>query len=243
MVSFKIDGKEYKVPEFISIGNYSKLFKVKDLFSDDYFAAKMVSIVSECPIEDLLETDYERVNYLASYILSLIPQEQPKFVDRFELDGVQYGFFPNWRDLSYAEFVDMDTISTKKQDELYDLMHILCAIMYRPITKENSAHDFEIEKYNVKSMTKRAELFKNKLDVKYILGAMFFFINFGKKYSAYTQMYSIPKLSLMMRIKIMWKMRKLIWNIAFKRSSVGTLSQTELLEMILQSIPQSTKAQ
>ena len=166
MVSFKIDDQEYKLPKFISIGDYVKLFKVKDLFSDEYFAAKMVSLVSGCPVEDLLEADYEQVNYLASYLLTLIPQEQPKFVDRFELNGVNYGFFPNWRELTYAEFVDMDTISTKKPEEVYDLLHILCAIMYRPITNERSEHDFDIEKYNVKKMTTRAELFKKELDVK-----------------------------------------------------------------------------
>ena len=235
MVSFKIEEQEYKLPEFISIGDYVKLFKVKDLFSDEYFAAKMVSLVSGCPVEDLLQTDYEQVNYLASYVMSLIPTEQPKFIDRFELDGIKYGFFPKWQELSYAEFVDMDTISTKKPEEVYDLLHILCAIMYRPITEERSEHDFDIEKYSVKNMTKRAELFKNKLDVKYILGAQFFFINYARKFSAYTQISLIPNLSIWMRIKLVWKFRKMIWSMIFKKPSAGSLSQTELLEMILQN--------
>jgi hypothetical protein len=241
MVTFKIDEKEYNIPDFISIGDYVKLFKVKDLFSDEYFAAKMVSLVSDCPVEDLLESDYEKVNYLASYVLSLIPQEQPKFIDRFELDGVSYGFFPNWRALTYAEFVDMDTISTKKPEEIYDLLHILCAIMYRPITEQRTEHDFDIEKYDIKKMTVRAELFKKKLDVKYILGAQFFFINYARKFSAYTQISLIPKLSIWMRIKLLWNFRKIIWKMSFKKSSVGSLSQTELLEMILQSTNSSIK--
>jgi hypothetical protein len=243
MVSFKIDETEYKVPDFISIGDYVKLFKVKDLFVDEYFAAKMVSLVSGCPVEDLLQSDYEQVTYLASYIMTLIPTDNPKFVDRFELDGVQYGFFPNWRDLTYGEFVDMDTISTKKQEEVYDLIHILCAIMYRPITTERSEHDFDIEKYDVKKMTQRAELFKKKLDVKYILGAMFFFINYERKFSAYTQISLIPKLSIQMRLKLLWKMRKILWKMSFNKSSVGSLSQTEFLEMILQSTSKSIKRQ
>ena len=59
----------------------------------------------------------------------------------------------------------MDTISTKPESELLDLLHILAAIMYRPIIEEKSEHDFKIEKYNVESMQERAELFKKKLDV------------------------------------------------------------------------------
>jgi hypothetical protein len=235
MVSFKIEEQEYKLPEFISIGDYVKLFKVKDLFSDEYFAAKMVSLVSGCPVEDLLMTDYEQVNYLASYLMTLIPTEQPKFIDRFELNGKHYGFFPKWQELTYAEFVDMDTISTKKPEEVYDLLHILAAVMYRPIVEERSEHDFDIEKYDVKKMTKRAELFKKELDVKYILGAQFFFINYARKYSAYTQISLIPKLSIWTRIKLVWKLRRVIWSMISRKPLGGSLSQTELLETIIRS--------
>ena len=241
MIKFKIDEVEYKVPDFISIENYVKIFKQKDIFSDDYFAARIISEVTDCPVEDLLEGDAQEMNYVAAYILSLIPQETPKFIDRFELDGVQYGFFPKWRDLTYAEFVDMDTISTKKPDELLSLLHILASIMYRPITTQRSQHDFDIEKYNLESMKERAELFKKKLDIKYILGAQFFFINYARTFSSYTQMSLMKKIPMWTRIKLIWKMRKLIWVIVFKRHSVGLLSQTELLEMILQNTTISTK--
>jgi hypothetical protein len=241
MIKFKVDEKEYKVPDFISIGNYVKIFKEKDIFSEDYFAAKVINKVTDCPVEDLLEGDAQEMNYVAAYILSLIPTENPKFIDRFELDGVHYGFFPKWRDLTYAEFVDMDTISTKKPDELMNLLHILAAIMYRPITTQRSTHDFDIEKYNIESMKERAELFKKKLDIKYILGAQFFFINYAKTYSSYTQMSLMKNLPMWTRIKLIWRMRKMIWSIVFKRHSVGSLSQTELLEMILQNTTMSTR--
>jgi hypothetical protein len=241
MIKFKVDDLEYKVPNFISIENYVKIFKQKDIFSDDYFAARIISEVTDCPVEDLLEGDAQEMNYVAAYILSLIPQETPKFIDRFELDGVHYGFFPKWRDLTYAEFVDMDTISTKKPDELLSLLHILASIMYRPITTQRSQHDFDIEKYNLESMKERAELFKKKLDIKYILGAQFFFINYARTFSSYTQMSLMKKIPMWTRIKLIWKMRKMIWTIVFKRHSVGSLSQTELLEMILQNTTISTK--
>lgn len=239
-LTFKIEGKEYKLPEFISIEHYSKIYKIKDLFSDDYFAAKLVSIVSGAPINKLIECDFQEVNFMSLYLMNLIPKEKPKFEDRFEIDGVKYGFFPNWKDLSFAEFVDMDTISTKKPDELLDMLHILAAIMYRPIVEEKSEHDFTIEKYDVKTMTERAELFKKKLDVRYILGAQFFFIKFANRFLGYTQLSSIPKLTIWMKIKIVWKMRRLITSQIFKRRSAGFSSSTELLETILQSMNLST---
>lgn len=241
MIKFRIEEKEYNIPEFISIENYSKIYKIKDLFSDDYFSAKLINIITDAKIEDLLESDYQEVSYIASYIMSLIPIKTPEFKDRFELDGVKYGFFPNWRDLTFAEFIDMDTISTKKPEELLDMLHILAAVMYRPIVEEKSEHDFKIEKYDVKTMTERAELFKKKLDVSYILGAQFFFIKFANRFLNYTQISSIQTLSLWTKIKIIWSLRKLIWSLIFRRRSVGSLSLTELLETILRSTNMSIK--
>jgi hypothetical protein len=241
MIKFKLEETEYQIPDFISIESYSKMYKVKDLFSDDYFAAKIVSILSDAPLEDLLEADYTDVQYLASYIMSKIPLDKPKFIDRFEIDGVKYGFFPNWRELTFAEFVDMDTISTKKPEELLELLHILAAVMYRPIIEETSEHDFKIEKYNIETMKLRAELFKTKLDVKYILGAQFFFINYANRFSSYSQLSLMPKLSIWMKIKIAWMARKWIWASISKKPTDGILSSTELLEMILQNTKLSTK--
>jgi len=241
MIKFKIDEREYTVPDKITIESYSKIFKIKDLFSEDYFAAKLINIVTGAPVEDLLEVDYERVNYIANYLMSLFPEDRPEFKDRFEINGVHYGFFPNWKDLTFAEFVDLDTIATKKPEELLDLLHILAAIMYRPITSEKSLHEFQIEKYDIKTMKERAELFKKELNVSYVLGAQFFFIKFAKTFSGYTHLSLIPKLSIWTKIKLLWMMRRIIWVQVFKKPSAGSSSLTELLETILQSTNMSMK--
>jgi hypothetical protein len=241
MVTFKIEDKEYSLPEYLSIDNFVKINKLNNIETEEYFAAKLISLITDAPFDKLMEFNYQEINYLASYVLSTIPKEKDKFIDRFELDGIHYGFFPNWRDITFAEFVDMDTISTKKPEELLNLLHILAAVMYRPITNERSEHDFDIEKYNVDTMKQRSELFKKKLDVKYILGAQFFFIKFAKRYSTYTQASLIPNISTWQKMKIFWKMRKMIWRLAFRKRSDGSLSSTELLEMILPSISTSMK--
>jgi len=241
-VKFKIEETEYKIQNFISIENYAKIYKVKDLFTDQYFAAKLLNIVTGAPLEDLLKCDYEQINYLSAYILSLIPMDKNiPLIDRFEIDGVHYGFFPNWRDLTFAEFVDIDTISTKPTNELLDLMHILAAIMYRPIISEIGEHNFVIEPYDVKTMTKRAEIFKKKLDIKVLLSAQFFFIKFARRYFLYTQASLIPKMTMMMKIKLIWKIRKWIWKAVFKKPMDGSLSSTDLLKTILQNTKLSSK--
>ena len=234
-MKFKIEKKEYEVPQHLTIDKYVKIYKIKNLFSEEYFAAKLVNIVTDAPLEDLLQTDYQDVELIASVILSRIPQDKPKFVDRFKLDGVDYGFFPNWRELTFAEYVDMDTISTKKPDELLDLLHILTAIMYRPIVKEDGEHNFKIEKYDIETMKERAELFKKKLSIEYVLGAQFFFIKFGMRYSNYTQLSLMKKLSIWRRITLVWTLRKVIWRHLFKKHSDGLSLSTDLAQTILRS--------
>ena len=235
MIRFTIDNKKYQLPNSISIDKYVKIYKAKELFTDEYFAAKIINIVCDTPLDDLLDSDYQEVNYLAAQILEMIPIDKPKFKDRFEIDGVHYGFFPTWKELSFAEFVDMDTISTKKPDELLGMLHILAAIMYRPIIEEKSHHDFQIEKYDVDKMKVRSEIFKNKLDISYVLGAQFFFINYAKKYSDYFQLSSMKTLSIWTRIKLIWNLRKMIWKTLFKKSTVGSSLSTDSLKTILQN--------
>jgi hypothetical protein len=241
MVKIKLDDKEYILPEYLTIEQYSKIYKVKDLFSDDYFAAKLINIVTEIPLKDLLEADYQEVSYISAYLLSLLPMETPKFEDTFELDGIIYGFFPKWKDLTFAEFIDMDTISTKKPEELLNMLHILAAVMYRPIIAKRGEHDFDIEKYDVNTMVVRSELFKKRLNVKYILGAQFFFINFARRYSVYIQASSMKTFSIWTRMKLLWKLRRIVIATLFKRPLDGSSSSTELLTMILQNTNISTK--
>lgn len=238
---FKIDGVPYQVPDYTPIGTYTKIFKMKDLFTDEYFAAKLISTVSGAPLPDLLDCPFEEISYIANYILLNIPKEDSiEFTDRFELDGVQYGFFPNWRDLTFAEFIDMDTISTKKPDELLDMLHILAAVMYRPIVEERSKHNFDIEKYNMESLPKRAELFKQKLDVRFILGAQFFFIKFAKKFLSYTPQYLTQKITRWTKIKLIWMFWRMIYKTPSKSRSGGFWSSTKLLTTILQNTSTST---
>jgi hypothetical protein len=241
-MELKIDGISYPIPDIMSIDHYTKIFKIKDLFTEQYFAAKLVSIVTEAPLEKLMKADYEEINFLATHILTLIPLERKQpFIDRFEIDGIKYGFFPNWRDLTFAEFVDMDTISTKPVNELLDMLHILAAVMYRPIEHEISEHNFLIEEYDIKKMTARAEIFKRKLDVRYVLGAQTFFINFGKRFSLYSQASLTQKISVWQKLKIVWGLRKEIWKEVFNNRTDGSLSSTELLQTMLQNTTKSTK--
>jgi hypothetical protein len=239
-VTFELDGVEYKLPNFINIDNYVKVFKIKDIFSEEYFAAKLLNILTGAPIDKLLEANYQEVEWLASYSMSLFPKDKPPFKDRFELDGVQYGFIPSWRKLSFAEYVDLDTLITKKPDEVLDFVHIIMAIMYRPIVEEKENKEYKIEKYTQDTLTQRAELFKNKLDINYYISSQFFFIQFAKKYSEHILQSST--MTTWQQMKMVWKNRKMIGTLLLEKDLDGTSYLTKLLPTILQDMKPSSKS-
>jgi hypothetical protein len=236
-VTFEIEGIEYEIPQKITIEKYVKTYKIKDIFSDDYLAAKLLNILTGAPVEKLLDANFQIVQQLSSYAMLLFPQGEPFFEDKFELNGVWYGFIPSWKELSFAEWVDLDTLMSKKPEEILDYIHILTSIMYRPIEGDHTTNKFKIEKYDVEKMKVRSELFQKELDIKYFIGAQFFFIKFAKKYLETTP----QSLTTIQKMKFIWKYRKLIKTQLLKNDSDGMLSSTDLLTMTLQNTKKSLK--
>jgi hypothetical protein len=242
MIEFEVKGKEYKIDDFLSIENYVKIFRVKDLFEDYYLKAKVINLLTDCPIDDLLESENHYVDFLATSIFAMVPRPPFNLTDRFELDGVQYGYLPSYKEITFAEFVDLDTLLTKKPEEMMDMSHIIAAIMYRPIISEKSKHNFKIEKYTQETLEDRAQLFKKKLDIRYLLGGQFFFINFANNSSNFI------RLSLKQRMKMDWMVVKFLirnwkktWKLLLKKDSGGMSSSIELQRMILVDTIKSLK--
>ena len=241
-ITFELGDKEYILPEFLNIEDYVKIFKIKDLFEDEFLKAKVVSLMTDCPIETLLEAENHKVEFLATTIFAMVPKPPYKLIDRFKLDGVEYRYLPSYKEITYGEFVDLDTLLTKKPDEIMNYFHIIAAIMYRPIVSEKSKHQFKIEKYDVPKMQERAELFKKKLDIKFVLGGQFFFINFATIYSNYTPRSLKTRIRKeWMTLQLLWRNRKLIWRYLLKKDLDGMSLQIELQREILQNTLKSMR--
>lgn len=239
-IKFELNGKKYVLPEVLSIGDYVKIFKVKDLFEDEYMKAKVINLLTDCPMDDLLSGRNYEIDFLATTLFAMVPRAPYNLIDRFELDGVHYGYLPSYKDMSFAEFADLDTLLSKKPEEVMDYLHIITAIMYRPIISEKKKHNFKIEKYDSDKMMERAELFKEKLDVKFALGGQFFFINFVKNSSAYIRLSLKDKiLKEWIIMKFFWHNRKAIWTLLLKRDSDGMSSLIESQKTELTNIAKS----
>lgn len=241
-VTFNVNGKEYEIPDITTIENYIKIFKVKDLFEDEYMKAKVINLITDCPMDDLIKAENHNVEFLSTTIFALLPKPPFELIDQFELDGVRYGYLPSYKEISFGEFVDLDTLLTKKPEEVIDNLHIITAIMYRPIISQKSKHNYKIESYNQDNLLERADLFKKKLDVRYALGGQFFFTKFAKRFSNYTPQSLTQKLRKEWN-SLMWVLKnwKILWRLALRNDLDGTSFSIEYAKTILKDTTKSLK--
>jgi len=238
-LTFEVNDKVYELPSFLNVENYVKIFKLKDVLDEEYANPRIIHEITGCPMEDLLGANYQEINFIGNYLLTLFPKTEEEFVDKFELDGVTYGFLPSWKKMSFGEFADLDTLGSKKPEEMVDYLHILAAIYYRPIIKERGEHDFDVEKYDSELVDERAELFNKKLDCKVVMGAQFFFIKFAKKLQDPTRIFST--MSWWESIKMVWRMRRILPKILLSKDSDGLQFLIESQTTILRSIVRSQR--
>jgi hypothetical protein len=109
-------------------------------------------------------------------ILELIDQSLNKTVDfknTFEFNGVKYGFIPNLDNITGFEFADLQSAGMEVKD-----LHIVMAILFRPIVKEDSFGNYLIEPYEG---TEKTELLMKKIPLNLVNGALVFFSNLAKE--------------------------------------------------------------
>ena len=136
---------EIKVPteiNDITLEQYQKYaVAAKDNSDEEFLLHKTIS--SFCEIDMLTASKFplKDAEDIATEIHNVLNTEEP-FTNRFELNGVRYGFIPNLEDLTLGEYIDLEN-ALKDIKEL----HKAAAVMFRPITREYK-HLYDIEAYN-----------------------------------------------------------------------------------------------
>jgi hypothetical protein len=113
---------------------------------------------------------FKEFNELVTKYSFLGEEPSSKYKLTFTLDGVEYGIIPDFSEISTGEWVDIEEF---KKDSIKNC-HLILALLYRPITKRIK-DTWEIEPHTSKGFMKRADLFRTKLSVEDVLGAVLFF--------------------------------------------------------------------
>lgn len=150
----------------------------KDIVDDEVFLMeKTVEILCNIPLETVRKIQYQSVSHMCA-VLSDIFEQDPQFERSFFMDGIEYGFIPQMDDITFGEYIDLDTFLTDENN-----LHKAMTVLYRPI-KQKMSDQYLIEDYD----PGRQKQMKS-MPVYYALGALGFFLTLKKQLLSNSQNY------------------------------------------------------
>lgn len=129
---------------------------------------------------NITEKDIKNIPYThlldMQKIIENILKYPTKLINRFKIEGIEYGLLPNFDDMILSEYIDCDTDDIIRQ----------ISVLYRPIIKKKR-NKYLIEKYIPSE--DRYILFKEKLTLDIYLGFIGFFLTIEQELLNYIQNY------------------------------------------------------
>jgi hypothetical protein len=154
----------------INLEQYQKYERLntKENQNSAFLLHKLVEIFCNLELKNVAKIKYSYVKDIAEDLDKLFSEDIP-LVKTFILDNKKFGFIPVLDEMSFGEYIDLDsTISDWEQ------MHKALAVLYRPIIEE-SGDRYKIEDYEG---DKYAEIMK-KAPLDVVFGSLVFFYNLG----------------------------------------------------------------
>ena len=152
----------------ITLEKYQKYLKIQENNTDETFLAiKMIEIFLGLRGDTIMKMKAKSIRDITN-VLSEMFTEKPELVKEFTMKGVDYGFIPDLENMTFGEYVDLDTYIGD-----VDNLHRAMAVLYRPIT--HKANDkYSIEEYEGEDDEKMKDM---PMDA--VLSSILFFYNLG----------------------------------------------------------------
>ena len=157
----------------ITLGQYqefSKLDNDTEIKPVD-IQLKMIEIfcgVSDLVVRNMKATDITEI----CNILNNMFDTEHQLVNRFKLNGVDYGFIPELDDMTFGEYVDLDTFIGDN-----DNLHRAANVLFRPIEFKRG------DRYTIKDYDSDTSEVAKDFPLDVVLGAIVFFYRLGKDLS------------------------------------------------------------
>lgn len=216
---------QIKVPTTLSeipLTAYQEFIKLIDKSNDhELIAQRTIQIFCGLEMKDVLQIRWDSILELSNHFAELFKQK-PAFQNRFKLGEHEFGFIPNLEEMSFGEYIDLESNIGSVEN-----FHKAMAVMYRPIT-ERRKDTYQILPYNGTDEFAEAMRYA-PLDV--VMGASLFFWNLGN---------DLVQTSLTYLEEEMKKDKKLNTTIQKELNSLsngdGTIQSMQSLKGTLQSL-------
>ena len=154
----------------ITLGQYQEYAKLEGLSETD-LQLKTIEIFCNVPpivVRNMKATDIVEI----CSIISGMFDTKHQLISMFKLNGVEYGFIPSLEDMSFGEYVDLDTFIGDN-----DNLHRAVNVLYRPIEHRQG------NRYTIKEYDPNTSEVAKDMPLDAVLGAVVFFYNLGKDLS------------------------------------------------------------
>jgi len=183
----------------------------------EFFMFKTIEIFCGVDIALVSKMRLKDAESISNEVLEVLQQNVP-FTNKFELDGVKYGFIPDLQAISLGEFIDLEEGLSKDKD-----FHKAASVMFRPIVKE-FGELYTIDGYE--ASTEMHHVMK-QAPVGIISAAIVFFYNIAKELLKASQDFSNQEKEEAMTI---------LEKLNSQRNTGGLTLSTLYAEAMLQSI-------
>lgn len=205
----------------IPLLNYQKFMKLVEASNDqELIAQKTIEIFCGINIKDVVKIKFTDVENIVQKLNDVF-KEKPAFQNKFKIRNIEFGFIPNLEEISFGEYIDLETNITSVQN-----FHKAMAVMYRPITKKLKDR-YEIFQYTGTDEFSEAMKYA---PLNIVLGATLFFSTLGSELVQRTLTYLETEIQKNKKLMTLAKERNLISD------GDGTIQSTHLLKETLQSL-------
>jgi len=129
----------------ITLGQYQEFYKLTESTDAKLVERRMIEIFCKVPMQYVNQMKAIDVKEIIQ-ILTQMLENKPSLVNLFKMDGVEYGFIPDLDDMTFGEYVDLDTFIGDTEN-----LHRAMNVLYRPIKiKKNGRYqivDYDSEKF------------------------------------------------------------------------------------------------
>jgi hypothetical protein len=170
MIKIKIDGKEHNVNPELTIEKYQIISRNPKKYENQ---TEILALYLGITPDELKDLPVDQISFLDKILTTHMSPPQSDLIFTFKHEGVTYGLENDWGNMTFGQWTDMEVFS--QPDKITDNIHILLALLYRPIEKQKG-NTYKLEKFKSSKVLDRAEIFKNVPIILWFSAANFFFL-------------------------------------------------------------------
>ena len=196
----------------ITLGQYQEFEKL-DLTNDSMVHLKMIEIFCKVPEIVVRNINAIDVTDICDVINNMFDTKH-QLINTFKLGGQEYSFIPSLEDMTFGEYIDLDTFIGDTEN-----LHRAMNVLYRPIDLKQG------NRYTIKEYDPDTNETAKDFPLDAVLGAIVFFYSLGKD------------LSLTMMNSLETKNKKDLAQYLISQPNMdGTTASLQSLTEILQSL-------